>query len=123
MNDARPAGEMWAVLELLDRQIVDRDGTLAGKVDDLEFELPDEPDGLPVVTGDPVRTRARSPSQIGGDARALARRDRAAARRAARAPAFADPVRSGPRDRRRRSRSTPIATISTAIAAIAGRAT
>jgi hypothetical protein len=41
---------VWAVLELLDRQMVDRDGLLAGKVDDLEFELPDDPDGLPQVT-------------------------------------------------------------------------
>jgi sporulation protein YlmC with PRC-barrel domain len=38
---------VWAVLELLDRQLVDRDGNLAGKVDDLEFEVPDEPDALP----------------------------------------------------------------------------
>jgi sporulation protein YlmC with PRC-barrel domain len=47
----QPAGRrLWAVLELLGRQIVDRDGHLAGKVDDLELELPDEADGLPVVT-------------------------------------------------------------------------
>lgn len=38
---------VWAVLELLDRQLVDRDGRLVGKVDDVEFELPDDPDGLP----------------------------------------------------------------------------
>jgi hypothetical protein len=52
MNDAQPAAgrRVWAVLELLDRQLVDRDGNLAGKVDDLEFELPDEPDGLPRVS-------------------------------------------------------------------------
>ena len=37
-----------AGLHLLDRQLVDRDGRLAGKVDDLEFELPEG--GPPVVT-------------------------------------------------------------------------
>ena len=49
MNDAErsPGRRVWAVLELLDRQLVDRDGRLAGKVDDLEFELAEEPDGLP----------------------------------------------------------------------------
>jgi sporulation protein YlmC with PRC-barrel domain len=47
----QPAGRrLWAVLELLGRQIVDSDGRLAGKVDDLELEIPDEADGLPVVT-------------------------------------------------------------------------
>lgn len=40
----RPAGRVLdAALELLDRQIVDREGDLAGKVDDVEFEL--LPDG------------------------------------------------------------------------------
>jgi hypothetical protein len=32
--------EFGAAMRLLDRQIVDRDGELAGKVDDLEFEWP-----------------------------------------------------------------------------------
>jgi|tagenome__1003787_1003787.scaffolds.fasta_scaffold20601244_2 sporulation protein YlmC with PRC-barrel domain len=44
---------VWAVLELLDHQIVDPDGRMVGKVDDLEIELPDPaagPDALPVVT-------------------------------------------------------------------------
>jgi sporulation protein YlmC with PRC-barrel domain len=49
-----PAGRtLWAVLELLDRQIVDPDGRLVGKVDDLELELPEAGAGdgaLPVVT-------------------------------------------------------------------------
>jgi hypothetical protein len=36
-------------LQLLDRQIVDRDGRLAGKVDDLEISVPDG-GGPPVVT-------------------------------------------------------------------------
>lgn len=36
-------------LELLDRQIVDRDGKLAGKVDDLELSFP-ESGGAPYVT-------------------------------------------------------------------------
>jgi hypothetical protein len=30
---------LWAVLHLLDRQLVDRDGDLAGNVDDLELEV------------------------------------------------------------------------------------
>jgi sporulation protein YlmC with PRC-barrel domain len=45
-----PAGRrLWAVLELLDRQIVDCNGRMVGKVDDLELELPEEPGALPVV--------------------------------------------------------------------------
>jgi hypothetical protein len=44
-----------AGLELLDRQLIDRDGKLAGKVDDIEITLPENwPDNdtgeLPVVT-------------------------------------------------------------------------
>lgn len=42
---------IWAVLELLDRQLIARDGRLAGKVDDVEFDLSDDPDALPHVTG------------------------------------------------------------------------
>jgi sporulation protein YlmC with PRC-barrel domain len=38
-----------AGLHLLDRQLVDKEGRLAGKVDDLELELP-EGGGPPVVT-------------------------------------------------------------------------
>jgi sporulation protein YlmC with PRC-barrel domain len=38
-----------AGLQLLDRQLIDKDGRLAGKVDDLELELP-EGGGPPVVT-------------------------------------------------------------------------
>jgi sporulation protein YlmC with PRC-barrel domain len=41
------------VLELLDRQIVDPDGRMVGKVDDLELEIPEGAEGadaLPVVT-------------------------------------------------------------------------
>jgi hypothetical protein len=41
---------IWAVLELLDRQLVARDGRLAGKVDDVEFELADDPGALPHVS-------------------------------------------------------------------------
>ena len=40
---------VWAALELLDRQLVDRDGLLAGKVDDLEFSPPDDGDDLPTL--------------------------------------------------------------------------
>ncbi|HEX8135550.1 MAG TPA: hypothetical protein VF880_19235 [Actinomycetes bacterium] len=38
-----------AGLRLLDRQLIDKDGRLAGKVDDLELELPED-GGPPVVT-------------------------------------------------------------------------
>ncbi|MET0920655.1 MAG: hypothetical protein ABWY77_05605 [Acidimicrobiia bacterium] len=67
MNDA--AGrQVWAVLELLDRQIVDRDGELAGKVDDLELEVPcDDPDGLPHVIAILSGLGALA-GHIGGDA-------------------------------------------------------
>lgn len=42
-------GRRWSAgLELLDRQLVDPDGRMAGKVDDLELSVPD--DGPPVVT-------------------------------------------------------------------------
>lgn len=38
---------LWAVLDLLDRQVVDRNGSAVGKVDDLELHLPG--DGSPPV--------------------------------------------------------------------------
>ena len=41
---------IFAGRELLDHQIVDADGRMAGKVDDLELERPTESDSLPVVT-------------------------------------------------------------------------
>jgi hypothetical protein len=40
---------VFAGLDLLDRQIVDRDGKLAGKVDDLELSFPEDA-GAPYVT-------------------------------------------------------------------------
>ena len=46
-----PAGRrLWAALELLDHQIVDTDGRLAGKVDDLEFTIGEDPASLPELT-------------------------------------------------------------------------
>jgi hypothetical protein len=45
----RPGRELLLALQLLDRQIVDRHGRLAGKVDDVELTLPDD-GGPPVVT-------------------------------------------------------------------------
>ncbi|HEX5586789.1 MAG TPA: hypothetical protein VFZ17_05735 [Acidimicrobiia bacterium] len=48
MTPASPR-RMWAALELLDHQIVDCDGRLAGKVDDLELDVPSDGE-LPVVT-------------------------------------------------------------------------
>jgi sporulation protein YlmC with PRC-barrel domain len=55
------------VLELLDRQLVDRDGYMIGKVDDIELEISDEPDALPVVTAILSGAGALA-GQIGGDA-------------------------------------------------------
>ena len=42
--------ELWARLHLLDRPILDAEGIPSAKVDDLEFSLPEEPDGLPILT-------------------------------------------------------------------------
>jgi hypothetical protein len=42
---------MFAGLHLLDHQILDRDGWMAGKVDDLELDVGDDPtDDPPIVT-------------------------------------------------------------------------
>lgn len=51
----RPARILDAALELLDRQLIDCDDKLAGNVDDVEIELPDNwpdvaPGELPIVT-------------------------------------------------------------------------
>jgi hypothetical protein len=46
---AQVPDELLAGLQLLDRQLVDVDETLAGKVDDLELEFDDGEDALPVV--------------------------------------------------------------------------
>jgi sporulation protein YlmC with PRC-barrel domain len=40
---------MWAAVHLLDRQIIDRDGLMAGKVDDIELEA--DADGRVFVRG------------------------------------------------------------------------
>ena len=57
---------VWAVLELLDRQLVDRDGRLVGKVDDIEFAVDDEPDALPRVAALLAGLGALA-NHIGGD--------------------------------------------------------
>jgi hypothetical protein len=41
--------KLWATLSLLDRQLLDRDGAMAGNVDDVELER--TPDGTLLVTG------------------------------------------------------------------------
>jgi sporulation protein YlmC with PRC-barrel domain len=56
LEDGRPSGDVVeAGVELLDRQIIDVDGRMAGKVDDLELEFSDEPRTPPrvvaIVTG------------------------------------------------------------------------
>ena len=66
-DDLPPGRQLWAGLELLDHQIVDPDGNLAGKVDDLELELSEEPGALPVVTSI-VSGLGGLAGQIGGDA-------------------------------------------------------
>ena len=65
-----------AGLQLLDRQLVDRDGRLAGKVDDLELELP-EGGGPPVVTAilaGPGALARRIGGRLGAGLEALANR-------------------------------------------------
>jgi hypothetical protein len=95
MSDARTPGsatgrEIWAVLELLDRQLVDREGRLVGKVDDLEFEIDDEPDALPRVTALLAGLGALA-NNIGGDAGvALAAVERRLAERRDRQPSRVD---------------------------------
>jgi sporulation protein YlmC with PRC-barrel domain len=62
--------------QLLDRQLVDRDGRLAGKVDDLELELP-EGGGPPVVTAilaGPGALARRIGGRLGAGLEALASR-------------------------------------------------
>ena len=67
---------VWSVLELLDRQLVDREGRLVGKVDDVEFELPDDPAGLPRVIALLAGLGALA-NHIGGDTgKALAAAER-----------------------------------------------
>lgn len=82
--------QVWAALELLDRQLVDREGRLVGKVDDVEFELPDEPDGLPRVTALLAGLGALA-NHIGGDTgAALAAAERRLAERRDRQPSRVD---------------------------------
>jgi len=62
-----PAGRRLLLgRQLLDHQIVDRDGRLAGKVDDVELTLPeDRDDGRPVVTA-LLSGRGALASRLGG---------------------------------------------------------
>jgi hypothetical protein len=48
MNNQPTGRHLYAALQLLDRQILDADSMLAGKVDDLEFEQSNK--GYPYVT-------------------------------------------------------------------------
>ncbi len=54
-------------LDLLDRQIVDADGRPAGKVDDLEFELPEDgsPPVLTTILGGPDALGPRVGGRLG----------------------------------------------------------
>ena len=64
------------LLELLDRQLVDGEGRLAGKVDDLELTVPDD-GGAPVVTAILCGPQALGPrlgGRLGAWTAAVARR-------------------------------------------------
>jgi hypothetical protein len=62
------AQRLDAALELLDRQLVDKDGQLAGKVDDLELtdpgDNPDPPDVTAILTG-PAALAGRLHTPVG----------------------------------------------------------
>ena len=60
-----------AGLRLLDRQIIDRDGRMAGKVDDLELTLDEAGDGPPTVTAILTGPAAWAPPVPGGIGRSL----------------------------------------------------
>jgi sporulation protein YlmC with PRC-barrel domain len=82
--------QVWAVLELLDRQLVDREGRLVGKVDDIEFAIDDEPEALPRVTALVAGLGALA-DHIGGDTgHALAAAERRLAERRDRQPSRVD---------------------------------
>jgi hypothetical protein len=91
MSDGAPAGrQVWAVLELLDRQLIDRDGHLVGKVDDVEFSLPDDPLALPQVVALLAGLGALG-NHLGGDTgRALAAAERRLAGRSDQHPSRVD---------------------------------
>jgi hypothetical protein len=94
VNDDRDAGrtgrEVWAALDLLDRQLVDRHGRLVGKVDDVEFDVGNEPDALPQVSALLAGLGALA-NHLGGDAgRALATAERRLAGRRDRWPSRVD---------------------------------
>jgi hypothetical protein len=86
-TDGPAAGrQVWAVLELLDRQLVDRDGHLVGKVDDIEFDVDDVPGALPRVSALLTGLGALA-SHIGGSTgKALAASERRLAQRRDRHP-------------------------------------
>jgi len=50
MEQTYPGRVIDAGLQLLDRQIIDRDGEMAGNVDDLELTFPGDGNGPPIVT-------------------------------------------------------------------------
>jgi hypothetical protein len=60
----QPGRELLLALQLLDRQIVDRAGRLAGKVDDVELTLPD--DGGPPVVSALLTGRGALADRLGG---------------------------------------------------------
>jgi hypothetical protein len=78
MNDDLPAEgrRIWVVLELLDRQLVARDGRLVGKVDDIEFEIGDDPGAMPTVSALVSGMGALAAHLGGSTGRALAAAER-----------------------------------------------
>jgi hypothetical protein len=90
INRSHAGREIWAVLELLDRQLVDRDGHLVGKVDDVEFTIDDEPGALPHLTALLSGLGALA-NNLGGDTgAALAAAERRLAERRDRQPSRVD---------------------------------
>jgi hypothetical protein len=82
--------QIWAVLELLNRQLVDRHGRLVGKVDDVELTFDDDPDSLPHVSA-LVSGLGALANQLGGDAgRVLAAAERRVAAQRSRQPSRVD---------------------------------
>jgi sporulation protein YlmC with PRC-barrel domain len=70
-DDPRPTRELDAMLALMDRQIVDHDGRMVAKVDDVELAVRE--DGRIVVTGLLTGPGALGP-RIGGEVGYLVRR-------------------------------------------------
>ena len=92
MTELHAAGRrIWAVLELLDRQLVDRDGHLVGKVDDIELSDGDAGAGVLPTVSALLSGLGALANHLGGDTgRALAAAERRLAARRDRQPSRVD---------------------------------